>query len=168
MRINYLWEEHVHTGRRIVAFLKHHHLRPRVNDDYKLLTQIENTRTHWYGKQKWLIEWVLGNLTKSEVVMVGITHIPSTQWLPSGKVWKLLKSWFVEVELSPVIQVAHFDSTLLFWVKVGYSLVMCRTPFYRTSIELEHHFSNIERTQTCSSIGNRTWTPYFWLQNIEY
>ena len=127
MRINYLWEEHVHTGRRIVAFLKHHHLRPHINDDYKLLTQIENTRTHWAGKQKWLIEWVLGNLTKSEVVMVGITHILSTQWLPSGKVWKLLKSWFVEVELSPVIQVAHFDSTLLFWVKVGYSFFEHRT-----------------------------------------
>ena len=27
-------------------------------------------------------------------------------------------------------------------------LVMGRTPFYRTSIELEHHFLNIERTQT--------------------
>ena len=102
MRINYLWEEHVHTGRRIVAFLKHHHLRPRVNDDYKLLTQIENTRTHWAGKQKWLIECLVIFFTKSEVVMVGITHILSTQWLPSGKVWKLLKSWFVEVELSPV------------------------------------------------------------------
>ena len=36
------------------------------------------------------------------------------------------------------------------------SLVMCRTPFYRTSIELEHHFSNIERTRTCSLIISRT------------
>ena len=44
---------------------------------------------------------------------------------------------------------------------------MGRTPFYRTSNELEHHFLNIERTQTCSPFGNRTQTPYFWLQTIE-
>ena len=41
---------------------------------------------------------------------------------------------------------------------------MGRSPFYRTSNELEHHFSNIERTRTCSSIGDRTQIPYFWLQ----
>ena len=40
-------------------------------------------------------------------------------------------------------------------------LVMGRTPFYRTSIELEHHFSNIERTRTCSFFDDRTRTPYF-------
>ena len=28
-------------------------------------------------------------------------------------------------------------------------------------------FSNIERTHTCSFIGNRTQTPYFWLRTIE-
>ena len=33
---------------------------------------------------------------------------------------------------------------------------MGRTPFYRTSIELEHHFSNIERTRT----------PYFKLRKL--
>ena len=46
---------------------------------------------------------------------------------------------------------------------------MGRTPFYRTSIELEHHFSNIERTRTCSSIGDRTRTPFFGFErtNIE-
>ena len=27
-------------------------------------------------------------------------------------------------------------------------VVMCRTPFYQTSIEHEHHFSNIDRTRT--------------------
>ena len=43
-------------------------------------------------------------------------------------------------------------------------LVMGRTPFYRTSIELEHHFLNIERTWLCSSIGNRTRTRYFGLR----
>ena len=42
----------------------------------------------------------------------------------------------------------------------GQILVMGRTPFYRTSIELEHHFSNIERTLTCSSIGDQTQTLY--------
>ena len=47
-------------------------------------------------------------------------------------------------------------------------LVMGRTPFYRTSIELEHHFSNIERTQTCSFVDDRTRTPYFWLRTIEH
>ena len=45
---------------------------------------------------------------------------------------------------------------------------MGRTPIYRTSIELEHHFSNIERTRTCSFVGNRTRTPYFWLRTIEH
>ena len=35
-------------------------------------------------------------------------------------------------------------------------LVMGRTAFFRTSIKLEHHFSNIERTRMCSSIGDRT------------
>ena len=49
-----------------------------------------------------------------------------------------------------------------------YVLVMGRTPFYRTLNELEHHFSNIERTRTCSSIGDRTRTPYFWLRTVEY
>ena len=29
-------------------------------------------------------------------------------------------------------------------------------------------FSNIERTRTCSSIRNRTQTPYFWLRTIEH
>ena len=38
---------------------------------------------------------------------------------------------------------------------LGY-VVMGRTLFYRTLNELEHHFSNIKRTLTCSSIGDRT------------
>ena len=47
-------------------------------------------------------------------------------------------------------------------------LVMGRTPFHGTLNELEHHFSNIERTQTCSSIGDWTPTLYFWHRtNIE-
>ena len=29
---------------------------------------------------------------------------------------------------------------------------------------LEHHFSNIEQTRTCSSIGDRTRLPKFWLR----
>ena len=45
--------------------------------------------------------------------------------------------------------------------------MMSRTPFYQTLNELEHHFSNIERTQTCSSIGDRTQTSLFWLRMIE-
>ena len=36
------------------------------------------------------------------------------------------------------------------------------------SNKLEHHFSNIERTQTCSSIGDRTRTPYSWLWTIAH
>ena len=47
-------------------------------------------------------------------------------------------------------------------------VVMGRTPFYRTSNELEHHFSNIERTRTCSCIGDRTRTLYFWLRTNEH
>ena len=38
---------------------------------------------------------------------------------------------------------------------------MGRTPFYRTSIELEHFFSNIEWTRTCSFVGDRTRTSNF-------
>ena len=49
-----------------------------------------------------------------------------------------------------------------------YFIVMGWTPFYRTSIELEHHFSNIERTRTSSFVGDRTRTPYFWLLAIEH
>ena len=41
---------------------------------------------------------------------------------------------------------------------------MGQTPFYRASNELEHHFSNIERTRICSSINDRTPTPEFWLR----
>ena len=37
---------------------------------------------------------------------------------------------------------------------------------YRTESNIS--FSNIERTQTCSSFGNRTRTPYFWLRTIEH
>ena len=47
-------------------------------------------------------------------------------------------------------------------------LVMCQTSFYRTSNQLEHNFSNIERTLTCSSVGDGTRTPYFWLRTIEH
>ena len=56
----------------------------------------------------------------------------------------------------------------VFCLKGEYILVMRRTPFYRISIELEHHFSNIERTRTCSFVDDRTRTPYFWLRTIEH
>ena len=52
--------------------------------------------------------------------------------------------------------------------KSYYNLVMGRIPFYRTSNELEHYFSNIERTRTCSFVDDRTRTPYFWLRTIEH
>ena len=42
-------------------------------------------------------------------------------------------------------------------------LVMIRTPFYRTSKELQHYFLNIKSTWTCSSIDDRTRAPEFWL-----
>ena len=45
---------------------------------------------------------------------------------------------------------------------------MGRTPFYRTSNELEHHFLNIKRTQLCSSIGDWTRTPYFCFRMLEH
>ena len=41
-------------------------------------------------------------------------------------------------------------------VMTSYQIVMCRTPFYRTLNGLEHQFSNIERTRTCSSIESQT------------
>ena len=42
-----------------------------------------------------------------------------------------------------------------------------RTQFYRTSNGYEHHFSNIERTGPCSSIGNWTGTPGIEWRDIE-
>ena len=50
-----------------------------------------------------------------------------------------------------VIRKAQFLSCSHF-----FAIVMGRTPFYRTSNGLEHHFSNIERTRTCSSENSRT------------
>ena len=44
---------------------------------------------------------------------------------------------------------------------------MDQKPFYQTSSKLKHHFLNIKRTQTCSSIGDQTQTPYFWLRTNE-
>ena len=37
-----------------------------------------------------------------------------------------------------------------------------------TILSNEHHFLNIERTQTRSSIGDRTRTFYFWLRMNEH
>ena len=47
-------------------------------------------------------------------------------------------------------------------------VLMSRTPFYRTSKELKHHFLNIERTRTYSFIGDRTRTPNFWLRTFKH
>ena len=47
-------------------------------------------------------------------------------------------------------------------------VVVGRTRFYWTSNKLEHHFLNVERIRTCSSIGDQTWTPYFWLRTNEH
>ena len=47
-------------------------------------------------------------------------------------------------------------------------LLMGRTPFYWTLIELKHLFSNIEQTRRCSSIDDRTRTPEFWLRINEH
>ena len=62
------------------------------------------------------------------------------------------------------------DYPILFMVAQVYIqiVVMGQTPFYRTSNEPEHHFLNIEQTQTCSSIGDWTRTPYFWLWTIKH
>ena len=45
---------------------------------------------------------------------------------------------------------------------------MGQTLFYRTLNKLEHHFLNIEQTRTSSPIGDRTRTPYFWLQTNKH
>ena len=49
-------------------------------------------------------------------------------------------------------------------------VVMGQTPFYLTSNELKHHFSNIVRTRMCSSIGDQTQRPIFGFErtNIEH
>ena len=54
------------------------------------------------------------------------------------------------------VMVSIFAHKAVFYL--GSLVVMGRTPFYRTSIELEHHFSNIERIRTCSSIDDPTRT----------
>ena len=54
----------------------------------------------------------------------------------------------------------HTQTTLLPWHCLFWS-----NPTFKPNW-LEHHF--FEQTQTCSSFGNRTWTPYFWLQTIEH
>ena len=50
----------------------------------------------------------------------------------------------------------------------GIFVVMGQTLFYRASNKLKHHFSNIEQTRMCSSIGDQTRTPFFWLQTNEH
>ena len=42
------------------------------------------------------------------------------------------------------------------------------SPFHRTSNGLKCQFSNIKHTWKCSFFGNRTQTPYFWLQTVEH
>ena len=44
-----------------------------------------------------------------------------------------------------------------------YSVMICWSPFYRTSYGIKHLFWTPNGTQTCSLIGNQTWTTYFWL-----
>ena len=39
--------------------------------------------------------------------------------------------------------------------------------FYRTLNKLKHNFLNVEQTRTCSSVSNRTRTPYFCLRTNE-
>ena len=60
--------------------------------------------------------------------------------------------------------ISQIRSAGCFFVDMFSQVVMGRTLFYRPLNELEHHFSNIQRTQTCSSIDDRTRTPKFWLQ----
>ena len=76
---------------------------------------------------------------------------------------RVCKSW-VCTKLPSYVSLIHFNSTC-FW---QFLVVMGQTQFYRTSNKLEHYFSNIERTQMCSSIGDRTQTPYFWFRTIEH
>ena len=90
-----------------------------------------------------------------ELWVEGNTNFPGSESLGAFlKNRKKSKSWFHE----------FFSARANF----SFFLVMGRTPFYRTSIELEHHFSNIERTRTCSFVDDRTRTPYFWLRTIEH
>ena len=65
------------------------------------------------------------------------------------------------------VSVANFCHFVL-KPKMNLLKVMGQTPSYRTSIKLEHHFSIIERTQTCAFVHDRTRTPYFWLRTIEH
>ena len=61
-------------------------------------------------------------------------------------------------KLRLLVMALIFQKSLMLW-KV---LVMGRTTFHRTLNKLEHHFFNIEQTQTCSFIGDQTQVPEFW------
>ena len=83
----------------------------------------------------------------------------------------LLKIWFFFTTFtlsSKTFCPLLISSFVQVWMMDNYFLVMGRTPFYWTSIELEHHFSKIEWTRTCSFVNDRTRTPYFWLRTIEH
>ena len=64
--------------------------------------------------------------------------------------------------------ISQIRSAGCFFIDMLSQVVMGRTLFYRPLNELEHHFSNIQRTQTCSFIDDRTQTPKFWLRTNRF
>ena len=99
-------------------------------------------------------------------------------WISWNQPKKIFKRFKI-VNKCCVLLINDFCPYLTFFLELNQTLqsfkpslssqvvVMGRTPFYRTLFELKHHFSHIERTRTCSSIGDQTQTPYFLLWTNE-
>ena len=121
-----------------------------------------------------------------QTVMVPLPDCASGEWGPAKA-----------TRLFGLIPVSHEDALVFAhksdlgkteksnWFSSIIELVMGRTPFYRTSNELEHHFrtsnelehhfSNIEQTRTYSSENSRTSNKYQmnfkysnWSENVLY
>ena len=77
--------------------------------------------------------------------------------------FSFLKSRIIKGKLLDEISICD---KLAFWDRVDNFLRL-----YSSFINFQHlsiHILNIEQTQMCSSFGNRTRTPYFWLRMIEH
>ena len=114
------------------------------------------------------------------------SHFTPTHILPLSVIciYRLLVLLFVSYPISCTKNGFKYDSRILLRIKLTQvmnafqfevesllnSIFSCdilemgQTPlFHRTPNKLKHHFSNIKRTSTWSSIGDQTRTPYFWL-----
>ena len=108
-----------------------------------------------------------------------VRHIPNLRALVRSyaKFWRssyenafisqTITLWNLYAMITSTKSFSHLLNTRnSYFYRIAY--VLDQTPFYRISNVLEHHFLNIKRTRTCSSISDRTWTRYFWLRTIKH